>query len=413
MQQSEVVIIGGGSAGLSAAIASARLGTQVTVLEAGSRVGRKILASGNGRCNLTNVTVSPEAYSQPDFVAPVLAEYSFETVREFFGSMGLLVSANAEGRVYPVTNAAGSVLDVLRMECARLGVDTRCGFEVSHISQESAPVGFVVHSNDGEQLRAQALVVTTGGGDSFLSDVGHGSVASVPVLGPIRTNAEPIRGLSGVRIKCAASLLVGVDEPGVTGGAIATERGELLFREYGVSGIMVFDLSRYLEEGCVIAIDFFPDVPLPQLESMLARRCAELPWRTAESFFVGMLNDRVARAVLRAAAVDSHTPAGVLPTIRLAAALKEFRLEVTGRGEASQSQVTRGGAPVDEFDARTMSSRLVGGLFAAGEVLDVDGRSGGYNLHWAWASGIVAGESAARFALDSGSAASKLEVSRD
>lgn len=395
MQQPRVLIVGGGAAGLSAAIASARLGVAVTLLEGGPRVGRKILASGNGRCNLTNLSAAPAAFNHPDFVEPVLRAYPCEGIRSFFGAMGLLTSADDDGRVYPATNAAGSVLDILRLECAHLGVEVRCGFEVVRVSEAPGSTGFEVSSRDGETVHAEAVVVTTGGGGALLAEIGHASVERVPVLGPIKTDTEPIRGLSGVRVRCAATLLVGVD--GDTGGtAVATERGELLFRDYGVSGIMVFDLSRYLETGCVISIDLFPDVADQELRTIIARRCVTLPWRSAETFFAGMLHDRVARAVLRAAGIDPGTPVDELPQARLAALIKDYRLDVTGMGDAAQAQVTRGGASVEGFDPDTMGSRLVDGLFAAGEVLDVDGRSGGFNLHWAWASGIVAGEGAAR-----------------
>jgi len=398
MPESRVLIIGGGAAGLSAAIASARLGVPVTLLEGGARVGRKILASGNGRCNLTNLTVVPSAYNHSDFVEPVLERYPCDAIRSFFGTMGLLTSADDEGRVYPVTNAAASVLDVLRLECARLGVQVRPEFKIGNISERSHPAGFEAFSEHGDSVRAEIVVVTTGGG-SLLAGLGHASVEATPVLGPLRTDTEPIRGLSGVRVRCAATLLVGVDDDSTGGTPVATESGELLFRDYGVSGIMIFDLSRYLEAGCVISIDLFPDVAPLELETMISERCAVLGWRTAETFFAGMLHDRVARAVMRAAGVDSDTPAEKLPLSRLGALLKDFRLRVIGPGDANQAQVTRGGASVAEFDPHTMASRHVDGLFAAGEVLDVDGRSGGFNLHWAWASGIVAGEAAAHLAM--------------
>lgn len=399
MRQSRVLIIGGGAAGLSAAIASARLGVAVTILERGARTGQKISASGNGRCNLTNLSTSPLAYNHPDFVEPVIGEYPCDVIRSFFGEMGLLTRADDEGRVYPQTNAAGSVLDVLRLECAHLGVEVRCGFEVGRVTEEPGSTGFEVSSQGGDTLRAETVVVTTGGGGSLLADMGLAMVERVPVLGPVRTDAEPIRGLSGVRVRCAATLFAGVEHDNMGGDAIATERGELLFRDYGVSGIMIFDLSRYLDKGCVISIDLFPDDTPRELESMISQRCAALSWRTAETFLAGMLHDRVARVVLRAAGIGVDTPVDRVPQARLAALLKDFRLNVIGMGDASQAQVTRGGASVAGFDPDTMASRHVDGLFAAGEVLDIDGRSGGFNLHWAWASGIVAGEAAAHSAM--------------
>lgn len=397
MQQPRVLIVGGGAAGLTAAIAAARHGVAVTVLERAPRVGKKVLASGNGRCNLTNLNAAPPAFNHPEFVEPVLTAYPCESVRSFFGRMGLLTRADDEGRVYPTTNFAGSVLDVLRLECAHLDVDVRCGFEVAHIAQASGSTGFEVSSKDGEAIHGDAVIVTTGGGSVLLAESGHALVARVPVLGPIKTDTEPIRGLSGVRVKCAATLLADVENDG--GRVLATERGELLFREYGVSGIMVFDLSRYLEDRCVISIDLFPDVATHELQELIAQRCETLSWRTAGTFFAGMLHDEVSRAVLRAIETDPESSVESLPRARLVALLKDFRLDVTGPGDPWKAQVTRGGASVAEFDPVTMASRVVDGLFAAGEVLDIDGRSGGFNLHWAWASGIVAGEKAAGVAL--------------
>jgi len=399
MREPKVLIIGGGAAGLSAAIAAARRGATVTVLEASPRVGRKILASGNGRCNLTNLDISPTAYNCPTFVDPVLDRYPCAAIRAFFGSMGLLTFSDAEGRVYPATNAAGSVLDAMRLECANLGVEVRCEFEVGSVSVDPRLGEFEAHSLEGELVRADVLLITTGTG-TLLSDFGHEMLPTRPVLGPVRTDTAPIRGLSGVRVRCAASLLVDAAADGTGGKTVATEAGELLFRDYGVSGIMVFDLSRYLEPGCLISLDFFPAVSSLELGAMIASRCRDLAWRTAEVFFVGMLHDRVARSILRAADVAPDARVEDLPQARLVSLLKDFRLDVLGMGEGAQAQVTRGGASVAEFDPTTLASRRVPGLYAAGEVLDVDGRSGGFNLHWAWASGIVAGEAAADAACD-------------
>jgi predicted Rossmann fold flavoprotein len=397
MHQPRVLIIGGGAAGLSAAIAAARAGAGVSILESGSRIGRKILASGNGRCNLSNVSISPSAYNHPAFVEPVIGVYPYEPIKSFFADMGLLVRVDDEGRVYPSTNAAASVLDVMRLECARLGVEISYDFEVDDV--RAAPGGgFAVSSADGERVCGQSVIVATGGG-SLLKKAGHRVLNGVPVLGPLKTETGPIRGLSGIRVRCAATLLAGANRDSSGGTPVATERGELLFRDYGVSGIMIFDLSRYLEKKSVISIDFFPDIAETELQAMLAMRRDSLSWRSADTFFTGMLHDRVARAVLRAAQVSSSATVKELPLDVLAVLLKDFRLKITGRGDAAQAQVTRGGASVAEFDANTMESNLTPGLFAAGEVLDIDGRSGGFNLHWAWASGIVAGQAAARSAM--------------
>lgn len=387
MSEARVAVVGGGAAGLTAAITAARLGAEVTLLEAGSRVGQKILASGNGRCNLTNTAVAPDAYNAPEFVAPVLAGCGCSDVLAFFGELGLLTYADDEGRVYPVTNAANSVLDVLRLEYAHLGVTERFGFEVARI--ERGDNSLVVRSREGEAVVADAVIVASGGGRSVLEGLGHASEPLWPALVPLTTDTRAIRGLSGVRVRCAASVL---DEDEATH---ATEKGELLFRDYGVSGIMVLDLSRVALPGHTLSLDFFPDIEHAEIVQLLAGRAVSLGWRTAGTFFTGMLHTRVGQAVLRAAEIPTDTPAASLDTAALATLLKDFRLPVTGTGDPTQAQVMRGGVRLDGFDPATMASLLAPGVFAAGEVLDVDGRCGGFNLHWAWASGIVAGRNAA------------------
>lgn len=387
MGEARVAIVGGGAAGLVAAITAARMGAAVTLLEAGSRVGQKILASGNGRCNLTNTGVAPEAYNAPEFVAPVLAGHGCEDVLAFFGDIGLLTYADDEGRVYPVTNAANSVLDVLRLEYAHLGVAERFGFEVARI--EHGDGAFIVRSREGEAVDADAVIVASGGGRSVLEGLGHAIEPLWPALVPLTTDTRAIRGLSGVRVRCAASVL---DD---SGAALATERGELLFRDYGVSGIMVLDLSRVALPGHTLSLDFFPDIGDAEMQQLLAGRAGSLGWRSAGTFFTGMLHTRVGQAVLRVAEMPPDTAASSLDTSALARLLKDFRLPVTGTGDPAQAQVTRGGVRLEGFDPVTMASRMVPGVFAAGEVLDIDGRCGGFNLHWAWASGIVAGRNAA------------------
>lgn len=395
---SVVMIVGGGAAGLSAAVAAARIGARVVVLEAGARVGKKILASGNGRCNLSNTHVSARAYNHPKFVEPILGQYPYSRIESFFHDMGLLTFADDFGRVYPVSNSASSVLDVLRLECDHLGVETRCETAVEQVSPPDRSGGLGVVCAGGERLRASAVVVTPGGGGAaLLSRTGHTIEPGMPVLGPIRTETEPIRGLSGVRVRCAASLL-SCGDVGDGQEVVATERGELLFRDYGLSGIMIFELSRYMSESSVITIDFLPDLSVQELETLILARCEKLHWRNAETFLTGMVHDRVSRSLLRSARIAPATPAPAIPVDSLVRVLKDFRLPVLGAGDPRQSQVTRGGLSVDEFDPDTMASHHVEGLFAAGEVLDIDGASGGYNLHWAWASGLVAGESAAHFA---------------
>lgn len=412
MPNSTVLIIGGGAAGLTAAIAAAREGASVTVLEAKPRVGSKILATGNGRCNLSNKKITSSAYNDAGFVSPVLSKYTSENIVSFFEGLGLVTYSDDEGRIYPISNNASSVLDVLRLECTRLGVKIECDFKVEKLSGEPSGESFIAFSDTGRSAVGDAVVVTTGGGTSLLADFGHKVEKFEPVLVPIRTDTEPIRGLSGVRVRCAASIIdkeasqndvaraeASTQNDFTGANVVATERGEILFRDYGVSGIMIFDLSRFLGKGQTLSIDFLPDMSMEELIQKLSARRNAFSARTAETFLTGMFHARVAGALLRAARINPKTPAREISCEQLALTIKNFTLAITGAGDPKQAQVTRGGASTQEFNPETLESMRKTGVFAAGEALDVDGRCGGYNLHWAWSSGLEAGESAAHFAL--------------
>lgn len=392
MKDFQVIVLGGGAAGLTAAIAAARAGASVQVLEARSRIGSSILATGNGRSNLSHTPIFSQDYNNPAFVETILARFTPERIHAFFEDMGLVIYTDEAGRVYPLSNAASSVLDVLRLECDRLGVEVACDFKAVGLTQLSDASGFNVASPTGACETATSVVVTTGGGSSVLAKLGHTMVNCTPVLAPLSTQTEPIKGLSGVRVRCSASLLDDASH------VVATERGELLFRDYGVSGIMVFDLSRYLENARTLSIDFLPDISREALIKQLEKRREIFATQTAETYLTGMFHSRLARALLNAARIGAQTPVPEISCKALADAIKHFNLALHGVGDAKQAQVMRGGLAVDEFDANTLASKRIPGLFAAGEVLDIDGRCGGYNLHWAWSSGLVAGEQAAKFA---------------
>lgn len=368
-----IAVIGGGAAGLCAAIAAAEAGVAVFLLEKNARVGKKLMLTGNGRCNLSNLSAAPFAYNEPSFVAPVLSALDCGEMRAFFDSLGLWTYADELGRVYPVSETSASVLDVLRLRCEALGVTTLCGREAVELQPRKG--GWQILFREGEPLFAQKVIVTTGGGTKLLRSAGHTVTPFEPVLCPIGTDTAPIRGLSGLRVKCRAVLTE-------KGKKIAAERGEILFRDYGVSGIAAFDLSRFVLPGQTLTLDLMPDMSEKELCEKLTAR--SLP---AGEVFTGIFHRRVGEAIARAA--GSTAPDALAHTI------KHFTLAVTGKAEPKLAQVTRGGAKNGEFDPETMASRLCPGLYAAGEALDVDARCGGYNLHWAFASGLTAGRSAA------------------
>ena len=369
-----LLVIGGGAAGLAAAVAGAGCGAEVTILERADRVGKKILQTGNGRCNLTNVSVSPDAYNAPDFVVPVLEALPTERIRSFFEDLGLLTYADPEGRVYPISDAAASVLDVLRLAARDAGVEAVCGAEVTVL----APDG-TVKTADGETYHGDAVIVASGGGTALLESTGHSSAPFSPILCPLKTDTSMIRGLSGQRIRCGVTLKR-------KGQEIVSMRGEVLFRDYGVSGIVIFDLSRYAKKGDQILLDLFPDMDYKELCKLLFQRQRLFPGRAEEEFLTGLFHSRIAAALIR--------QAGGADPKALATLIKGLPLQVQGCGDPKQAQVTRGGAALSEFDPVTLRSCLHPRLFAAGEALDIDGRCGGFNLHWAFASGITAARAA-------------------
>lgn len=437
----KLMIIGGGAAGLAAAVAATdalrahgvRVGAdggadavEVTVCEADERVGRSILATGNGRCNFSNVRVDAGLYRNAEFVGAALAQLRAQgghadgceepgrkkavrstdaalpadavcpdPVHAFFAGLGLVWREEGEGRLYPLANKAASVLDVLRAGARDAGARELCGCEAVRIDPPShAGDRFHVRFAGGAVRHAEAVIVATGGRTARgLLPEGFEATEPRPVLGPLRTDSRLVKALNNIRVRCAISLM------SPDGDAKAREEGEVLFRDYGVSGIAVFNLSRFAEPGDRLLVDLLPQMPEGDCAGFLHARRRRLSADgrplSREAFLRGMLLSAVARAVLEEAGLAPGAPLAKRDVPALAAALKAFPLEVRGIGDERQCQVRRGGADVAAFDPRTLEARAVPGLHVVGEALDVDAPCGGYNLHWAWASGILAGRAAA------------------
>ena len=372
-----VAVIGGGAGGLCAAIAAGRAGADVVIFEQANRVGKKLLKTGNGRCNLSNMEVTPDDYNHPDFVEPTLREYFCEALLDFFGSLGLWTVTDEEGRVYPRSDTAASVLDVLRLECEEMEVGERCSMEITGIAPQGH--GFYLTARTGETFFVDRVIVATGGGTSLLRPLGHKMVPFSPILCPLKTDAESIRGLTGLRCTCRAELIR-------RGKSVYAEDGEILFRDFGVSGILALNLSRHALPGDTLSLDLLPELSFDDLKTRLQQQRMRRGFDA--DLFTGIFHRRLGEAIARRAKSDD--PA------ELARIIKDYRLSVLGPGDTQHAQVTRGGADIAEFDPETMESRRVPGLYAVGEALDIDGACGGYNLHWAFASGLRAGRSAAR-----------------
>ncbi len=396
----KVLIIGGGASGMMAALTAAENpDAQVTLLERQSRVGRKLLATGNGRCNLTNLHAQPACYHgrQPEFVRPALEAFSVADTLAFFRSLGLLTTAESSGRVYPFSDQANSVVDVLRFALEQRGVAVRCGCEVQAIGKKAR--GYTVKTAE-ESFYCDKLIVTCGGaaggklggtdlGYRLLSSMGHTVTELRPSLVQLKADTSFTRSLKGVRADAGLTLKRG----GVT---VLTGQGEVQFTDFGISGPAVFELSREASLGGeqVLLLDLLRPMTEEELRDFLAQRRQAAPELPLEELLTGALHNRLGRVVLRQSGFDLSRPARSLTEqelARIAHQIKFFPMTVTGVMGLELAQVTAGGVLTSEFRPDTLESRLCPGLFAAGEVLDIDGDCGGYNLQWAWSSGRVAG----------------------
>lgn len=395
-----VLVIGGGASGLMAALTAAENPeNRVVLLERQQRIGRKLLATGNGRCNLTNTGASPEHYhgEDPDFCRFALEMFPPAAALDYFHALGLLTEEEYGGRVYPLSNSANSVLDVLRFALDRAGVEQRVACPARSVSRERS--GFSVET-EGERLHADALILACGGaagaklggvmdGYQLAKSLGHRRTGLYPALVQLTTAPEYPRALKGVRADCRLQLLRGERR-------LAEAQGELQFTEKGVSGPVVFDLSRSAAtggDGLTLRIRFLPFGP-DATAALLARRRDAFPELPVSEIFTGMLHNRLGRMLVKYSGVDGTLPLSSLSgeaLARLSQAAAAFLLPVKGTEGFDSAQVTAGGLRTAEFDPRTLESRLVPGLFVCGELLDVDGDCGGYNLQWAWSSGRLAG----------------------
>lgn len=399
--QYDALIVGGGASGLMAACALARRGRRVVLLERQNRVGRKLLSTGNGRCNLTNLNASAGDYHGSRQAArAALKAWPPNRVMDLFGELGIPCRADEAGRVYPMSNQAASVLDALRLCCDEHGVDTRTNFAVAALKKVGG--GFEAVPADGQAVRARLALVCTGGlaapklgacGDGYrlLEGLGHAISPRFPAIAALKTPPEAVRGLKGIRAEGGIALLV-------NGGIVREEAGELLFSETGVSGIAAMQLARQANEAlragkhCTVRMDFMPGI---DARAALKARADKLPLRRMEDFLSGIVPKRLGQALAKAAGLDMALPAGELKPAQidaLAALLSGWTLPVTATLGFDQAQVTAGGASLKDFDIRTMQSLRCPGLFAAGELLDVDGDCGGFNLQWAWSSALIAAE---------------------
>ena len=401
-----IAVVGGGASGMAAALAAReRIDNHVVLLERQNRVGRKLLATGNGRCNLTNTFAGPGRYhgADRDFIFPAMERFGTADTLEWFRGVGLLTHEEPGGRVYPLSDAAGSVVDALRLAMPRCGVDVICSFDAAEARTDGRT--FEVTSASGKTVEADRLIIACGGmaggrlggtksGYELLRSFGHTCTALRPSLVQLKTENTWTRAMKGVRTQAALTL--------ETGGAVMAEAfGEVQFTDYGVTGPGVYDISRaaaFAGEGALLVLRLLPSLSREGLMEYMTGKRAAHPALQSENLLTGAVHNAVGRTVLRRAGVPLDSYLWSLSDEMLSAVadtVLRFELPILGTLGFDDAQVTAGGVKTAEFFPETMESRLVHGLYACGEVLDIDGDCGGFNLQWAWSSGRLAGISAA------------------
>lgn len=433
-----IVIIGGGASGLVAAIGAAGSGADVTIVEHMDRVGKKILSTGNGRCNLTNLRMEADCYrcGQEGFPMEVIRGFGVDETLAFFKGLGI-EPKDRNGYIYPNSDQASAVLDVLRCEVERLGVvvllscnvekivpvdgnkDRRVGGEFKNKAKKSVkveedsnqPAGgrvrYKVYTDQGV-LDADAVILAAGSkaapstgsdgsGYELAKMLGHRVIKPLPALVQLRCQGNMYRQMAGIRTDARVKLMAANE-------LLAQDRGELQLTDYGLSGIPVFQVSRFaaraLDQGKKVTalVDFMPSWDDGEAFGLLKRRAALLSHKTAEELFTGLLNKKLALVLIKLAGIQSSRKAGELSSRQLKLLLeqiKTYEAIVMSVNPFANAQVCCGGVDTREVDASTMESRLHDNLYLAGELLDVDGICGGYNLQFAWSSGMTAGIHAA------------------
>lgn len=408
----QIAIIGGGAAGMMAAITAAGTGAPVTLLEGGPTFGKKLLSTGNGRCNLTNLNLDPSRYngSAAKLAAALLKDYSVRETLTFFERIGIPTVAAASARgadswVYPACKEAAAVRRALELECERLGVQMLADTKVTALKKKDGV--FEIISRGNRIMTADRVILAAGGkafpksgsdgsGYELAASFGHRIVDPLPALGALISDSSLCQALSGIRAEALVTLLI--DRK-----AIAQDQGEVQFTEYGLSGIPVFQLSgravNCLMQGrqVTLRLNLMPGIGINDLFLQLSERRTRRGMHESGTLLLGLVPDKMTAPLLKTADIRLHVPCSEISRdslMKLAYLMQNFEFEINDAKDFDFCQVTSGGIPASEVSL-CLESLKVSGLYFAGEILDVDGPCGGYNLQWAWTSGHKAGRAAA------------------
>lgn len=397
----EVIIVGGGASGLMAAIMAAREGYKVTILEHKDKLGKKILATGNGKCNYTNLVQEQECYRSEDSSFPfqILSCFDVNKTIDFFLDLGIYPK-DKKGYLYPYSEQASSVLNVLEMELKRLKVKVCLSTHVDKIHKNKST--FLIEANTGK-YEADKVILATGGcassklgsdgsGYGLAKAFGHNIIKPLPALVQLVSDEKYFKTLAGVR--CNGFIQLYSNKK-----LLGEETGEILMANYGVSGIPILQLSRYAaraldkKEKVHLLIDFLPELSTDKTKELLRKRIIMNEHKNIEEMLVGLFNNKLAYVLLLQSKIAVNKSCGHINEKDievLTNLIKSFLVPITKTQSFEQAQVSSGGVDTREINPKTLESTLVKGLYFTGELIDVDGTCGGYNLQWAWSSGVVA-----------------------
>lgn len=402
----QVLVIGGGASGLTAAVSAARAGAKVTLIEQNRQVGKKLSATGNGRCNLTNRDQDLSCYrgGAPGFAEKTLACFGLSETLEFFEELGIVLK-DRNGCLYPYSDQASSVAEVLRMEAERQKVKLALNTRVQRVAREGGR--FLVETK-GWTYEGEALILAAGScaapqtgsdgsGYELAKSLGHSLVKPLPALVQLRTKDPAFPALGGLRMDAHVALYAGKE-------FLAEDTGEVQFTEYGLSGIPVFQVSRYgvraMDQGKKVraVLNLLPLLKEEELSAFWENRIRAGAEKSAGQLLIGLFPKKMADCLLGRAEIPPQKKAGMLTEKEreaLCTAAVSFEVQISGSNGFDRAQVCCGGVNTAEVNPGTMESMLVRDLYFAGELLDVDGACGGYNLQWAWSSGFLAGKHSA------------------
>lgn len=401
-----VAVIGGGAAGMMAAITAAREGVKVTILEHKDRIGKKILSTGNGRCNFTNTFQTPACYRSDnrDFAWNIIQKFNVEKTISFFKELGIYPK-DRNGYLYPYSDQAAAILEVLQIEIAKLDICVMTEINVLDIQ----PVKRGIHvTTDKKTITVDSVILacgskaapvtgSNGSGYQLAKLLGHRIVPVLPALVQLRCAEKFYKSISGVRVQ-------GTVEIYADDISLASDTGEIQLTNYGISGIPVFQVSRYAakaiyqKQSVTAVLNFMPDMNKDEFLSFLQERITLCPHKTLDEFFTGIFPKKLCELWIRLSRLPKEMRVSDLSgeqLEKLVLLIQHLRTHITETNAFEQAQICCGGVDTTEINPDTLESNYVPGIYFAGELLDVDGICGGYNLQWAWSSGFVAGKEAA------------------